>query len=309
MRRAVPPLRDATPLSLHRREDANIIELCCLETRQKMVGTFVCSSIYEANNFDHMEITWLKVPRWERYEGLLHGFMGRRGGKSSGSFAGLNVSYRVGDDSKIVSQNVCDMKLAVGIHDGRIVTMKQVHGDNVVEVTDRSLKEAGEADGMVTREREIFLGVLTADCVPILFAAPEKKLLAAVHAGWRGTLAGIAEKTVRLFREKYGVPADKIEVALGPSIGACCYEVKEDVTALLIKERGNLAERSIGRRDGKLFLDLKRLNRDILQQAGVPPQQIYEVGPCTSCAPDEFFSYRREKRETGRQISFIGWTT
>src|ERR671919_2157843 len=104
-----------------------------------------------------MELHCLKVAQWNHYHGLLHGFMGRRGGKSIGPYAGLNVSYRVGDDAKVVSQNVCDMKLAVGIHDGRIVTMKQVHGDHIVEVRDKNLKEAGEADGMLTQETEIFL--------------------------------------------------------------------------------------------------------------------------------------------------------
>src|ERR671923_371207 len=149
-----------------------------------------------------MEITQFRVPQWQKYEGLLHGFIGRRGGKSVGPYAELNVSYRVGDDPKVVSQNVCDTKLAVGIHDGRIVTMKQVHGDKIVEVKDKKLKEAGEADGMITAETDIYLGVLTADCVPILFVAPKNKLLAAVHAGWRGTLAGIAEKTGGLFTDQ-----------------------------------------------------------------------------------------------------------
>jgi YfiH family protein len=254
-----------------------------------------------------MEINRLTVPQWKQYGGLLHGFMGRRGGKSIGAFAGLNVSYRVGDDAKVVSQNVCDMKLAVGIHDGRIVTMKQVHGDHIVEVRDKNLKEAGEADGMLTQETEIFLGVLSADCVPILFVAPAKKLAAAVHAGWRGTLAGIAEKTVRLFKEKYDVPANRIEAALGPSIGSCCYEVKDDVTAPLIEKWGKHAKSAIEHRNGKTYLDLRRLNRAILAQFGIPPSGIYGVGPCTSCTPGEFFSYRRERKETGRQISFIGW--
>src|SRR5881398_600298 len=166
-----------------------------------------------------MKLNWLRVEQWNRYPGLLHGFLGRQGGKSVGPYAELNVSYRVGDDNKIVSQNVCDMKLAVGIHDGRIVTMKQVHGDNIVEVKDKKLKEAGEADGMLTMEDEIFLGVLTADCVPILFLVPKNKLVAAVHGGWRGTLAGIAEKMVHLFQNSYGVEANELEVALGPSIG------------------------------------------------------------------------------------------
>src|SRR5688572_23334616 len=166
-----------------------------------------------------MDIAHIKVPQWENYKGLLHGFFGRAGGKSVGRYVGLNTSYRVGDDPKVVSQNVCDVKLAVGIHDGRVVTMRQVHGDNVVEVNDKKLKEAGEADGMITGAADIFLAVLTADCVPILIVAPEKKIAAAVHAGWRGTLAGIAEKAVRLLESRYDVAAADLQAALGPSIG------------------------------------------------------------------------------------------
>ena len=254
-----------------------------------------------------MDMVHLQATQWQRHSGLLHGFMGRRGGKSVGPYAGLNMSYRVGDDPKVVSQNVCDLKLAVGIHDGRIVTMRQVHGDNIVEVKDKKLKEAGEADGMITAERDVFLGVLTADCVPLLFVAPEHKLAAAVHAGWRGTLAGIVEKAVHLFESQYDVlPAD-IEVALGPSIGPCCYEVKDDVAGPLMKRWGKLTTPSITVREGKTFVNLRRLNRDILRAAGIPGKQLHEVGPCTSCVPEEFFSYRRAGGETGRQLSFIGW--
>jgi purine-nucleoside/S-methyl-5'-thioadenosine phosphorylase / adenosine deaminase len=254
-----------------------------------------------------MDIHLLKVPQWGKYQGLLHGFIGRRGGKSVGPYAELNMSYRVSDDPKVVSQNVCDMKLAVGIHDGRIVTMKQVHGDNIVEVKDKKLKEAGEADGMLTMEDEIFLGVLSADCVPILFLVPKNKLVAAVHAGWRGTLAGIAEKMVHLFQNSYGVEANELEVALGPSIGACCYEVKEDVAGPLLKRWGDIAKLSIQTGNGEMYLDLRQLNHDVLAQAGIPAENIFQVGPCTSCSPSDFFSYRRERSETGRQISFIGW--
>ena len=254
-----------------------------------------------------MEMTWLKVPGWEKYDGLLHGFMGRRGGKSVGPYASLNTSYRVGDDNRVVSQNVCDMKLAVGIHDGRIITMKQVHGDQIVAVEDANIKEAGEADGMWTEKPNAFLGVLTADCVPILFVAPKANIVGVVHAGWRGTVAGIARKMVRQLEEKHDVAADEIKVALGPSIGSCCYEVKEDVTQPLREKWGQLAKSSIELRDGKSFLDLRRLNRSILEQAGVPPDQIHQVGPCTSCAKNDFFSYRREGSPIGRQISFIGW--
>ncbi len=254
-----------------------------------------------------MDISCLTVPQWAKHVGLLHGFGGRRGGKSVGAYESLNASYRVGDDPKIVSQNVCDLKLAVGIHDGRIVTMRQVHGDNIVDVKDRNLKEAGEADGMTTGEKNIFLGILTADCVPILFVAPKHRVVAVAHAGWRGTLAGIAAKAVRRLNEQYGVKTDDLEAALGPSIGPCCYEVQEDVAKPLMKEWGRLTTPSVIVREGKSFVNLRRLNRDILRNCGVPGKQLYEVGPCTSCAPEDFFSYRRERRETGRQISLIGW--
>jgi polyphenol oxidase len=254
-----------------------------------------------------MEITWLKVPQWESRRDLLHGFLGRRGGRSVGSFAGLNLSLRVGDDMQTVKENTCDIKRAVGIHDGRIVTMRQVHGDEIIEVKDKNLKEAGQADGIVTQQTAAYLGVLTADCVPILFVARERKLAAAVHAGWRGTLQGITEKLIRLFSDRYGISAAELEAALGPSIGACCYEVKEDVTRPLIDKCGKLASASIEARDGKSFLDLRSLNRNILAQSGVPSAQIFEIGPCTSCAADDFFSYRRAGSETGRQLSFIGW--
>jgi polyphenol oxidase len=254
-----------------------------------------------------MKINWLKVPQWQKDRDLLHGFMGRQGGKSVGRYAGLNVSYRVGDDPKLVSQNVCDMKLAVGMHDGRIVTMKQVHGDRLIEVKDTNVKEAGEADGMVTREKNIFLGVLTADCVPMLFLAREQKIVAVVHSGWRGTLEGIAGKTVKFLLENHGVLPSELEVALGPSIDACCYQIGPDVAHPLLERWADLATSSIQNRDNKIFLDLRNLNQAILNRAGIPQSQIFRVGPCTSCADEEFFSYRREKKETGRQISFMGW--
>jgi YfiH family protein len=254
-----------------------------------------------------MKINWLKVPQWQKDRDLLHGFMGRQGGRSVGRYAGLNVSYRVGDDPKLVSQNVCDMKLAVGMHDGRIVTMKQVHGDRLIEVKDTNVKEAGEADGMVTREKNIFLGVLTADCVPMLFLAREQKIVAVVHSGWRGTLEGIAGKTVKFLLENHGVLPSELEVALGPSIDACCYQIGRDVEQPLIEQWAELASSSLQTRDNVTYLHLRNLNQAILHRAGIPQSQIFRVGPCTSCAKEEFFSYRREKKETGRQISFIGW--
>jgi polyphenol oxidase len=145
--------------------------------------------------------------------------------------------------------------------------------------------------------------------VPVLFIAADRKIAAVVHAGWRGTLAGIAAKTVRLLNSQHGISPEAVEAALGPAIGPCCYQVKEDVSRPLVERWGKIAELCVEHRNGKTYLDLRRLNRAILEQAGVTSQQIYQVGPCTSCAPDEFFSYRRTRKDTGRQISFIGWAS
>jgi YfiH family protein len=185
--------------------------------------------------------------------------------------------------------------------------MKQVHGDRIVEVRDKNIKEAGEADGILTGEKDIFLGVLTADCVPILFIAPGKKLAAAIHAGWRGSLAGIVSKTVRVFLDEHDILPSELEVALGPSIDACCYEIRGDVAKPLMEQWGQLAEAAIQTRNQKTYFDLRNLNQAILRRAGVPQSQIFQIGPCTSCSTDDFYSYRKAEGETGRQISFIGW--
>lgn len=254
-----------------------------------------------------MDPLCLKVPQWEKREGLLHGFLGRKGGRSTGAYASLNLSFHVGDDPRVVKDNLCDAKKAVGVHDLRVVTMKQVHGDGIVEVRDKKMKEAGEADGMITEEKGLFLGVLTADCVPILFSVREQQLTAVVHAGWRGTLAGIAPKMVRTLKARYGVEPTSIETALGPAIGPCCYEVGAEVADPMVQRWGSLAEPSLRANNGRSLLDLRQMNASLLEDAGVPASQIFKVGPCTGCAKEDFFSYRREKKETGRQLSFIGW--
>ncbi len=254
-----------------------------------------------------MDLLWLQLPRWKVIDGLLHGFLGRKGGKSTGGYSSLNVSFRVGDDPDIVRDNLCDLKKAVGVHDLRIVTMKQIHGERIIDVKDKNSKEAGECDGMATQEKQLFLGILTADCVPVLFVAPAHGVVAVAHAGWRGTLAGIAPKMVDHLKGRYSVEPESLQVALGPAIGSCCYEIGADVSTPLIQKWGKLAESCLEMKGSKSFLDLSELNRLLLQDSGIPTQKIFRVGPCTNCAPEDFFSYRREGAETGRQMSFIGW--
>lgn len=253
-----------------------------------------------------MDLLSLTVPEWQKRGAPPHGFLGRRGGKSAGAYAGLNLSFRVGDDPAAVKDNFCDVKKAVGVHNLKITTMTQVHGERIVDVTDGRLKDAGEADAMATDTKGVFLGVLTADCAPILFSARDGSVVAVVHAGWRGTLAGIAPNMVRHLQSRYGVEAEAIEAALGPTIGGCCYEIGADVSVPLAQKWGSLAEGALAVRGEREFLDVRELNRRQLEDAGVPAEKIFSIGPCTSCAAVDFFSYRRDRTETGRQLSFIG---
>ena len=259
-----------------------------------------------------MGMTVYRVPGWEAESGLRHGFLGRNGGNSRGAFASLNVSFAVGDDPQAVKDNYCDMKRAVGMTGTRMVTMRQRHGDNVIDVAE-PCKDAGEGDAMVTDAPGVFLGVLTADCVPIICWAhtPRRRLAAVVHAGWRGTLAAVAAKTVRHIESRYGTAPEDLQCALGPAIGGCCYEIGPDVAKPLVEAWGGDAEASLQRRDGKTYLDLRRLNAALLAASGVPEDRIASVGPCTACKSGDLFSYRRESKNgggaTGRQASFIGW--
>ncbi len=259
-----------------------------------------------------MDLTVYRVPGWEAEPGLRHGFLGRGGGNSQGAYAGLNVSFGVGDDPQAVKDNYCDMKRTVGMAGTRMVTMRQRHGDNVIDVAE-PCKDAGEGDAMVTDAPGVYLGVLTADCVPIVCWARTSRgrLAAVVHAGWRGTLAGVAMKTVRHIESRHRTAPRDLWCALGPAIGPCCYEIGADVSDPLIETWGDKAAAALRESDGKTYLDLRRLNAALLAAAGVPEERIATTGPCTACAAEEFFSYRRETKDgagvTGRQASFIGW--
>jgi len=245
-----------------------------------------------------------RVPAWDAIPNLAHGFLGRRGGVSSGPFAELNLSERVGDRAPAVREN---WRRATAEAGGmRRALMLQVHGDRVVTV-DAAATDAGEADAMVTSALTTALGVLTADCVPILLVAPRHHVVAAVHAGWRGTLAGVAQRAVQHIAQAFGTPVTEVRAALGPAIGGCCYEVDRGIADALEHAWGPIPD-AVRRRTGhKATLDLRRANAAILQRAGVRPTDIVSVGPCTRCAASAYFSYRAAKGPTGRQWSFIGW--
>ncbi|HXQ22146.1 MAG TPA: peptidoglycan editing factor PgeF [Candidatus Acidoferrales bacterium] len=249
----------------------------------------------------------LRVPGWEAIPNLVHGFCGRRGGVSRGAFAELNLSRRAGDAPDGVQENWRRMTVAAG--GLSFVTMVQVHGTRVVAVEDGA--DVGEADAMTTHASGLLLSVLTADCVPILLAAPAYHVVAAVHAGWRGTVGGIVARTVLRLERCCGVKPEAISAALGPAIGSCCYEVDGGIVANLEQSWGEMPTAILHMRGAKPMLDLRRANAILLARAGVPASRITSVGPCTRCATADYFSHRgalhTAAHATGRQLSFIGW--
>ena len=196
---------------------------------------------------------------------------------------------------------------ALGGTPERLLTLRQVHGAEVLVVNDdtRALALAlpQPYDAVVTEKKNIALGIWTADCLPILMADRTKKVIAAVHAGWRGIWRGVIERTVaEMTRSFQSAPAD-IWAGIGPGIGPCCYEVKEDVVSLF-RNAYAAADQFIQEREGKTYLDLRGCARLELTQAGILPANISVIDLCTSCRQDLFFSYRREN-DAGRHLSFI----
>jgi YfiH family protein len=193
--------------------------------------------------------------------------------------------------------------VAPGFH---LVRAHQVHGATCLSADRDTPSPAGDADALLTVQPGVAVAIATADCVPLLLAAPEGRVVAAVHAGWRGTLAAIAQAAVHALGEQ-GVAPERIVAALGPAIDGCCYEVERDIAARLAERFGAVAWQAW--RDGapgKGYLDLRRVNALALEQAGVPASSIQRVGPCTYCGGGPFASFRRRGPNAGRQLSWIG---
>jgi YfiH family protein len=255
----------------------------------------------------------LEIPAWQQIPDLAHGFYLRRGGVSVGPYAELNLSFKVGDRDAAVRSNWNRVRARAGDR-LEMVTMDQVHGDTVAEVG-TAADSPGEADAMISTARGVGLCVLTADCVPVLLVAPKARAVAAVHAGWRGTSGGVVVSAVARMVGEMNVRPHDILAAIGPAIGACCYEV-DAVIADDIESRWGSMPNAIRRypRDAarKARIDLRAINANLLLAAGLEPGAVSRTGGCTSCDSDQFFSHRAACRggapkPTGRQLSFIGW--
>jgi YfiH family protein len=254
---------------------------------------------------------------------LLHGFSTRRGGVSTiyskaGRTEDLNLGFTEADDAANVAVNrKLFLKAVTGDPDFPLITVRQVHSAVVRQITPEitGISNGSEpADGMMTAEPGILLGIQTADCIPVLIADQRRQVVAAFHAGWRGTLKRIVEEGVGQMRLKFGSKAGDLVAAIGPGIGPCCYRVGEEIRGEFEAEFSYAAElfREMAAAAGgsndrpALHLDLVQANRRQLLDAGLVASQISIVGECTSCRTDRYFSYRAEGGRTGRMLSVIG---
>jgi len=185
-----------------------------------------------------------------------------------------------------------------------VMTVKQVHGDDVLVVESSSQNPDRGYDALLTQKPGILLLVSTADCVPILLADPIQRVVASVHAGWRGSVRGIVAKVVRKMKEQFGSHPGSVQVGIGPSAGRCCYEVDKEVLEPLKDQFPNY-NRFIDKKEaGRGNLDLPLLNKFQLMEIGVSETQIQMSDVCTICSPELFYSYRREGHK--RKVMFSG---
>jgi polyphenol oxidase len=235
-----------------------------------------------------------------------HGFFGRRGGVSVGDFASLNTSETRGDDLNRVASNRAEALAAIRLSNRQLITLKQVHSNTVVVLTDEPDPAVRrEADAIVTNRRDIALGILTADCAPILFADAKAGVVGAAHAGWKGAAGDIAYATV-LAMVALGADPGRIHAAIGPTISGANYEVGPEFAAALIDKHPHAAVRITRPEGGREHFDLPGFIGDQLAGAGIG--KVDDLRLCTYAEPAAYFSHRYATHHgatTGRQISII----
>ena len=274
------------------------------------------------------EVPIVRVPGWIDLEWLRHGFSMRKGGLST-AYGGetLNLGWTREDDPSIVAANRQTFVRSVTNDGMRLVTIRQVHSGAVrpVRVQDGALdgvletadgKAVLEGDGLVTDVPGVLIAVGTADCVPVLAVDPVNRVVAAFHAGWRGTAANIVGHGIAVMREEYGSRPENLRAAVGPAIGACCYCVGDEVRMAFdtqFPHADELFEQKANTPDGRkqYSVDLWKANHRQLLDAGIMPEQITVIGECTACARDangerRYFSHRAEHGVTGRMLNAIG---
>ncbi len=238
-----------------------------------------------------------------------HCFTTRFGGVSTGHLSSLNIGASRGDDPENVAQNYKILGDALGFSTGNLVLTRQTHSDIVRPVTradaGKGLSHAAypECDALITNTPGVALVVFTADCTPILLWDRVTGAVGAVHAGWRGTAAGIAGKCVEAMVNHYGCDPKNIHAAIGPNIGKCCFETDGDVPDAMRAALGADAEPYIAEKGEKYHLDLKAINAIFLRRSGVTQIEVSEA--CTACEHDRFWSHRVTQGNRGSQGAII----
>lgn len=276
----------------------------------------------------------LQAAPLKRIPWLIHGFSTRAGGTSD-CYGGksLNLGFTKDDSREHVEKNRQQFLKALGAVTARkpwpLVTLRQVHSD-MIHIVDSAVSGPLAGDGFITASARIALAVMAADCLPVMLVDKKKRVAGVFHAGWRGTVQRIAEKGFGAMNREFGSAAQDIEAAVGPGIGACCYEVGEDLKSKFesqfayggdlfhevfesnpIREKYPLLfmnARAPGHGDlaPKLHLDLAEANRQQLLAVGIPRKQISVSNQCTACDTRKFFSHRAEKGQTGRMMAVVG---
>ncbi|WP_312469216.1 peptidoglycan editing factor PgeF [Neobacillus sp.] len=260
--------------------------------------------------------SYFTLESWTKsFPGLIAGFTAKCGGTSKGSFESLNLGFHVGDEVSAVRLNREKVSELLNFPLNYWVGAEQTHDIVLKKITkaDRGIgSDSYEhsfkgTDGFYTNEEGILLTLCFADCVPLFFIAPEKKMIGAAHAGWKGTVGKIANEMIQAWGRE-GIKPEQIFVAIGPSICEKCYIVDDRIINLVentLEDNEILPYNLI--KDDQYSLDLRELNRQILLKSGVPDQNILTTGLCSSCNHEEFFSHRRDQGKTGRMVSVIGW--
>lgn len=269
----------------------------------------------ENMGYNIKEINNVKIVIIEEFEKLgivKHGFSTRIGGKSKGIYKSLNLGLRTKDEKERVYENIEIFSDAININYHDVVLGDQSHGDGIRIVTakDRGKgiiceRDYHNIDALITNDIDVPIMTFHADCVPLLFLDPVQHVIAATHAGWKGTMLKIGQKTIKKMVEEFSSKPKDILVGIGPSIGKCCYEVSKEVVD---EFKINFAETSsfvFPRKEDKFMLDLWEANRIALEEIGVLDRNIIISNLCTSCNTDLFYSHRKEKGLTGRMASVI----